>query len=50
MMDEEKTGLKVPHLNLEGKTPLSPTFDWIMDSLALDLLVEEEDLTETSFH
>jgi hypothetical protein len=40
-MDEEKTRLKVPHLKLEGKMPISLTSDWILDSL-----VEEE---ETSF-
>jgi hypothetical protein len=45
MMDDEKTRLKVTHLNLEGKTPHSPTSDWILDSL-----VEDEDLDETYFH
>jgi hypothetical protein len=31
-MVEEKTRFEVPHLKLEGKTPLSPTPEWIMGS------------------
>jgi hypothetical protein len=49
-MVEEKTGFKVPHLKPEGKTPLSPTSEWILGScLEITELDEEEDLAETTF-
>jgi hypothetical protein len=43
-MVEDKTRLEFTHLNIEEKTPLSPTSDWILNSLA-----EEEDLAEMYF-